>query len=232
MNTIDVIKKIAELNPDIIAFQIVKYDPQKDLAKEFASAWTPEDDCAYKKALSVREELGLPFWNALMISIINSGSIPANCLKGASLHHNIHECGWVKTDQLDEVVSLEYTEDRLAFNSTTSMRGGQKGHIPMLDFHVPASEDNLMLVEKVCSLLSYPGYVLNSGKSFHFIGERIISQKDLIAFLGKALLFTPIVDEIWIAHQLQDGACSLRFTVKHGVVPSVVAQIKGSGQNL
>lgn len=226
MNTIDVIKKIAEFNPGIIAFKIVKYDSQKDLAKEFASIWTLEDDCAYRKALSFRDEFGLPFWNALMVSIINSESVPANCLEGASLHHHVHEWGWVKTNQLDEVVSLGYTEERLAFNSKASMRGGQEGHIPMLDFHVPASEGNLMLVKKVCSLLSYPGYILNSGKSFHFIGKNIIPQKDLIAFLGKALLFTPIVDEIWIAHQLQDGACSLRFTVKHGVVPTVVAQIK------
>ncbi len=79
----------------------------------------------------------------------------------------------------------------------------------------------------VLKVLGLSGFVLLSAKSYHFYGGELMEEVDLCRFLGKAFLFTPIVDRAWIAHQLMASACAPRVSQRpqYGA-PKVVARVE------
>lgn len=227
MNTIDVIKRIKENNPEIKRFRFVTYEGQKDLASDYADSWTPSDDYIYNAALKLRAAYEIPFWNAIMISIINRENepLPYNCLTGSCRHHNIREFKVIADDSIDNIADLVSSGLRIGINSKVWVGVRKSLHIPMLDFHISETQKNTKTVEEVCKILGVNGYILNSGKSYHFIGKKLFDKDAMINFLGRALTFTPIVDMTWIAHQLQDQSCTLRIVKKHGILPYVISEV-------
>lgn len=223
MNTLDIIQTIASRNPDIASFRFVTYEAQKDLAQQFKDQWSDNDEVLYRRALDLRSRIKLPFWNSLMLSMIHSSSVSDSCLTGASLHNPITEICNLPPHKLHTIHSYSFPAGRKAVNSAVTLADGRRMHIPMLDFHIGVSPANTPIVTEICSLLCQEGFILNSGKSYHFIGTGLLTDEALDKFLGKALLFTPIVDEIWIAHQLQEHSCTLRFGEKYGMIPTVIA---------
>jgi hypothetical protein len=68
------------------------------------------------------------------------------------------------------------------------------------------------IVENILQLISpSDGWILNSGKSYHFIGGSLIDEKSMSRFLSTALLYVPFTDKNWIAHQIFEGASALRL---------------------
>lgn len=107
------------------------------------------------------------------------------------------------------------------------MADGSVCHIPMIDFHIPASETNLRVVCDVCEALGLNnGYLLESGVSYHFVGANPVSEEELMRILIDALLFCPIVDGAWICHQLKERSCSLRIDKKNGIETRVIKEVK------
>ena len=60
----------------------------------------------------------------------------------------------------------------------------------------------------------------------HFIGTKLIADSELTTFLGKLLMYNPIIDKSWIAHQLIEKYCALRISYKNGVIPKVIKSIR------
>jgi hypothetical protein len=67
-------------------------------------------------------------------------------------------------------------------------------------------------VKAVARSLGLHGYIAHSGKSYHFYGSDLMEGDHLMRMLAKALLFAPIVDRAWVAHQLVEKACGLRIS--------------------
>jgi hypothetical protein len=59
------------------------------------------------------------------------------------------------------------------------------------------------------------------------MGWDLLPDESLVRFLGKVLLFAPIVDRAWVAHQLIEGACALRISSRagYGGPPRLVAEL-------
>ena len=98
----------------------------------------------------------------------------------------------------------------------------------MIDFHCPAQADNDELVSSTIAALAIgPGYLVESGESYHFYGLGLLSDSDLPAFLGKILLLCPIVDRAWVAHQLMEGVCALRVSPRsqQEIGPTLLAKL-------
>ncbi len=125
------------------------------------------------------------------------------------------------------VTRQEWAEDRLrsllnnsaqrhgilVVSSDVKLLGRGRAHIPMVDFHCPATAENRELAIRACSLIDRAGgYLLESGHSYHFYGKSLLKPDEFPAFLGRMLLLSPIVDRAWIAHQLIEGACPLRIS--------------------
>jgi len=124
----------------------------------------------------------------------------------------------------------ENDDANLTVLSEVLCRDGLVRHLPMVDFHALKSPENRRIVEAVSERL-LPGRVIlmDSGESYHAYGTQLLSEESLRQFLGRALLFVPVIDRAYVAHQLIEGRCALRLTSGGGKsqVPEVVAVLRG-----
>jgi hypothetical protein len=226
----DVLARVVASNGAIRSLTLVRFPilpPGDERAPlEHASAK------AVAAAKELRGSIKLPFWDAAMLMSALAAS-PTSGLFQAALFHNVPGAPLVlDRDQVSPARlrhSYESATDAeiVAVLSRVGTQDGHDRHIPMLDFHVAENDSSQSSVIEVVRALHLRGYVLASGKSYHFIGSNLISPKELIALLGRALLFTPIVDRTWIAHQLVEGNCALRISTRkgYGGPPRVVAEV-------
>jgi hypothetical protein len=188
-------------------------------------------------AISLRSSSGLPFWDALMLLASEAESPPRTLFRSALRHNR------PKDNELRSIDVVRFSAESirtmaasldsgrlLALQSRVLLSDGTFRHIPMLDFHVKASDQSVGIVETILEVLGMSGFVLSSGKSYHFYGGELLEEFALPGFLGKALLFSPIVDRAWVAHQLMESACALRISprAEYGGAPRVVARVNRS----
>ena len=184
--------------------------------------------------LEIRRDLGLPFWDAVLLSCFGSGQVAFHILEKALFHNSPpRRLLWVsRNDWSAKHLALVLQEVEvgriLVVSSRARLSDGTYGHLPMIDFHCPISKANQEMSARVAQLL-HPsgGYLLNSGQSYHFYGKALIPEAEFLASLGRALLLSPIIDRAWVAHQLIEGACGLRISPKSGdgEVPRVVLEL-------
>src|SRR3954454_19687286 len=171
-----------------------------------------------EQALAIRSQFNLPFWDALLLYISNRPVKTKNLLKRVTLHNpqdsdaiSIHRTDCTES-RLREIIEALPSGRMLAISSKMLTKQGEALHLPMLDFHCQASRANDDLVKSVMSELEVNGYIAKSGRSYHFYGAKLMDERSLVTLLGKALLFCPILDRAWIAHQLIERACGLRIS--------------------
>lgn len=208
--------KIVERNSEITAIHV--FVPALSPPIQEDSRLTTSERRLIQAALGLRERTKLPFWDCLLQEISNSDADTPNLLSRA-MHHN---------SQLNTIERLERTQlsegklrsriaavsppQMLALSSRVDCIDGVERHIPLIDFHCGVSVGNDGLVRKVVKSLGLRGYLAHSGQSYHFLGGHIVDQPAMIGILAGALLFAPIVDRAWIAHQILEGACGLRIS--------------------
>jgi hypothetical protein len=170
------------------------------------------------RGLAFREKLGLPFWDSVLLCTANQGISSRALLKRVS-HHNAQDLDSLQIyrSECSEIRLREIIEDlpidrMLALSSRVLTKRGEVLHLPMLDFHCPVSPEHETLVKSVITELGLKGYVAKSGGSYHFYGRTLVPEQALIDILAKSLLFCPIIDRAWIAHQLIERACGLRIS--------------------
>lgn len=176
------------------------------------------EEALIEKGLALRENLSLPFWDSLLLYISTHPVRAPNILKRATLHNSQdYECFSIHRDDCTEARLRKNIEAVpvgriLAMSSKVSTKQGETLHLPMLDFHCQASAENDVLVKSVMMEIGLVGYIAKSGRSYHFYGRKLVDEQSLITILGKSLLFCPIIDRAWIAHQLLERACGLRIS--------------------
>lgn len=125
----------------------------------------------------------------------------------------------------------------LGLTSRVKMLDGEYRHIPQIDFECPISKKNLNLIKKQFSQIikTFPGYILESGKSYHYMGLRLLKEEEWKKFIGKCLLcnfceenrIECMVDGRWFGHSLLRGDTNLRiFATKSSPEPKVVTFLK------
>jgi hypothetical protein len=181
----------------------------------------------------IRQGYGFSFFDAVLISCFGAGVTAYPILENVCFHNTLPAKRFVPRDQwpsrcLDEIAKLP-AEGVLVVSSRVRLMNGEYHHIPMLDFHCPASMENQIVASRVASLIDGSGgYLLRSGRSYHYYGKALIAETKLPEFLGRSLLFGPILDRRWVAHQLMQGECGLRISAKiRGVdVPQLVEELQ------
>lgn len=227
MNTIDILKKILIKNSNILAYKFHTF-PSQSLLQEIVEL-DDKDKIIIKNALKIRKQYRLPFWDSVMLSYFGNENYSKKILHQV-LHHN-KRTDYKEINRIDFLSNNFHiaTKERLAINSMVLLPNNQIQHILMLDFHIPVSDCNFQIVKNVLSELNIDsGYILNSGESYHFIGDSCVNEGQLIDFLVNALAFAPIIDRAWIRHQLLERSCSLRIDQKHGQYPQVICYIQKS----
>ena len=114
----------------------------------------------------------------------------------------------------------------ISVTSQVIRTGLRQSHIPLLDFRERISDGGLALVsEKLTQIIrpelpqAFPGYILESGQSYHYIGLGALTPLQWMRFMGLALLceshekplrHSPI-DRLWLGHTLVRGFGVLRI---------------------
>lgn len=223
---------ITSSNPEIaeLEFATLDFAPLMDSRGPLNAI----DTIVVARALELRESLRLPFWDGVMLAGSHSDSTPTGTLKTAIFHQKLEsKVEWISANNLTisllQNMSQKAHSDKqmLAITSSVRMRDGSVKHLPLLDFHIGYSEHATSLITEIIPLLGVSGLLLKSGKSYHFYGETLLTYQELLGFLGKALLFAPIVDRAWIAHQLMEGRCALRISPReeYGGAPVFIRQV-------
>jgi hypothetical protein len=123
------------------------------------------------------------------------------------------------------------------FSKVRTGNGGM-AHIPMMDFRISNLSQPASFVERRLREegVDYPGWILDSGASYHYYGCRLISADEWIVFVGRCLLtgnrvkpreYKEVADSRHVGHSLKQGGNVLRITANSPFqrLPAVVARI-------
>lgn len=224
MESIEVVVHLGERFEDIDSFYF--FPLQKQWLIQNRIVLEEKEIIHIDKALNIREELKLPFWDSVMLATFNNPDFSEKILDAALCHRECTNLVEVKNDKSLYQHLVELKEEGFAWNSLVKLKNGDRKHFPMMDFHIPVSKENLNVVKVVLRKLGFREcMVLNSGESYHAISTNYTDEEEMMNILQKALFFSPIIDRLWIAHQMLNKSCSLRIGIKHGLVPEVVSVI-------
>ncbi|MEW6684482.1 MAG: hypothetical protein AB1451_16425 [Nitrospirota bacterium] len=169
-----------------------------------------------EQALLIRENTKLPFWEAVFSACIRKGQCTDALLKATFFHNGQGLAVVCGRDDLESGVLERLVEGdsaNVSLGSEILDRQNESRHLMFLDFHCEVSEGNTRIVHQVCQNLMPEGFlVLDSGDSYHASTIKLVTPKERISMLGKALLASPIVDTTYIGHQLQQESSSIRIS--------------------
>lgn len=141
MNTIDVIKELINNLQDIKYFTFSKY-PKQTLIQNTIEL-SEEDDKLISSALSIRKNIGLPFWDSLMVSCFDKENISINILSRALFHNsNIEKINTKEVVEIEDYIKMN-PQENISINSSVMMNCGTVKHLFLLDFHIFPSDNNL-----------------------------------------------------------------------------------------
>jgi len=184
-----------------------------------------------KIALKIREDVRIPFWESLFIACLKEKKYTNNLFDVALFHHGIGSIykmsrKSIKKGKLIKFVKEKSESSSLGFVSEVELKSGDYKHFVFLDFHCEVSLYNNKLVSKICNRLFPKGYILlDSGDSYHAWSACLVTNSERIKILGRTLLYMPIVDGIYIAHQIMQDMSSIRISIggQRRCVPKVIA---------
>ncbi|MFG1837937.1 hypothetical protein ACGFH8_05785 [Micromonospora sp. NPDC049175] len=197
----------------------------------------PELKAVIEAALRLRSEHGVPFWDAMMLnSLSQPEDIRSVLLDASGLHQPMstavvqHRLSIADLSPLAlrSLLAKAQEGNISVVSSRLLMPDGTESHLPLLDFRLPVSASSSVIIEDIVRRLGFSGLVLESGNSYHFYGRSLLSASEMREFLGRAILYAPIVDYRWIAHQLVEGACALRISKGKAFAysPRIVLEIR------
>ncbi len=178
------------------------------------------------------ENSELCFWDIVFSTCLERKIITGQLLDQALYHKNVNKSPIeltreeVESGGLYDFVMRNSKDHIVAISSEVMTDIGLK-YLPMIDFHCSVNDFNLSVAKSICErLFESESYVLESGRSYHGCGVKLVSYKQWLKTMAKGLLFGGIVDRAYIAHQLIEGKGCLR--VSHGMndkLPFVVDRV-------
>jgi len=178
-----------------------------------------------EEALDLRSKYNLPFWDCFNLCLFNKKIKNFSFLRQLKFHNEKADEILIEKEEVNSFLSDIDLEDYLTFNSKVILKNDQIKHFPLLDFHIPISIENEKISVQIIKELGLKGYLLESGKSYHFYGNELITEDELINILSYSLLFAPIIDRAWLSHQLIERSCCLRISKKYSKIPKFICEI-------
>jgi hypothetical protein len=213
----DAVEVLVARDLNISAVVLLRY--QQPPLLQSRMALQSDHTAVLDRALQSRRALHLPFWDAVMTDLSACAVDPGPFFEAALYHQEQHGNEVVLTRQevLDGKIRALVSENRdpmvLAVSSEVRLAGGTIGHLPLIDFHCPVGARGMSLACSISARLLGTGFVVLQGhSSFHLWGLTPLTPDALVAFLGRALLFAPLVDRAYVAHQLMERRCALRIS--------------------
>lgn len=126
-------------------------------------------------------------------------------------------------------------DEELALSSRVR-RGAKELHLPMVDFLRPMSAiEASVWTQRLATKQRCGFYLVNSGRSFHGYGLRLLPRSEWYDYLSDLLLLerqppplqSNLIDHRWVGHSLRQRFSALRLTDNTGRLlrPTVVGQV-------
>jgi hypothetical protein len=174
------------------------------------------------QARKTYKESRVTFWDELMRLAESEPSVVRREVFAQALYHRDETEGqvdtWSATRQFLQDLTqgtYEALPDRqiVALTSRVRIRQSDKElHIPMIDFRLDSGPSHDEFARELVDTLAMPGYLVDSGNSYHFYGRKPIGCAEFRRFLGRAQLMSHYADQRWIGHQLISGKAALRIS--------------------
>ena len=226
----EVVSQLVSSNPRIRAIRVFETVAPPTVQERFPL--TSQEEALIKSGLRLRNEMDLPFWDSVfLVALQENREIGEQLWAAASFHQHNDSMQRIGRPEVN-ATSLRYMAESvppnhiLAISSEVEVaREDEARHIPLLDFSAIPTRHSLSLVKRVIGDRGMSGFLLESGRSFHFYGRNLLTDAGLVRFLGESLLYGPVLDRRWVAHQLIEGFCALRISSSGASPPPyVVAQ--------
>jgi hypothetical protein len=224
MNSIDALLVIVAQNPQIQALRCFRYSIAPKVQARLRDP-TAGEKRLIELAQHRKRNQKIRFWDALLLEM-QECSLPMERLVREALYHQVND-DYIPIDpgHIRQVFD-RFDNEMVALNSRVELRDNKFAHIPLLDFKSPFHEATSALVATCIEALDLKGFLICSGKSYHFIGKKLLEEEELIDILAKFILMHPIADHVWAAHQLLERSASLRITsVADRIEPFVIREI-------
>jgi hypothetical protein len=123
----------------------------------------------------------------------------------------------VAIDDQKEILRLldAATRRRLALSVTSrvwDMRRKFTGQLALMNLHPEGYLDESELAKAVFRVSGgIPGYLLRSGRFYHFYGARLLDQDEWLDFAGRFLMPCTLVSPRYIGHSIDRRYCTLRL---------------------
>lgn len=216
-------------NSDIAEVRVQTYRPAPKLSERLKGTLSESDTALLDRADEIRRDTGVPFWDVLLGLAMTENKLNERMAKCALLHDPEQKAETFTFSAaeftqaaLEGLNSSTEAEDGLVICSRVKLRNGQFSHIPMIDFRCRTSEANAKAIKMLLTKINErTGILVESGKSYHLYGTRLLSQDEWVRFMAICLLFSPVTDPRYIAHRLADGECRLKIASHDGYLPVV-----------
>jgi hypothetical protein len=212
----DAILRIVDQNANVSAIHV--FEPTMSPPIQDDASLSFDEQKIVQAALELRSLTDLPFWDSVLLKIASSNT-DAPALIAKAQRHNPQcktleriERAALSGENLARRMAAVAPGQVLALSSKVACHDASERHIPLIDFHCKTSPANDGRVRTIAEALGLKGYIAHSGQSYHFLGSSLLESSELILLLGRALLFAPIIDRAWIAHQILEGAAGLRIS--------------------
>lgn len=235
MEAVAAYTEIVRLHPRIQSLRIASYRNPPRLQQRLKVGTSEQE--LIRTALEIKNNVGVPFWEALCVACLRCSEVSESVLDAILLHLGAgEEKELTRADVLSGGLSREAKWSRrhggVGLLSAVDLDCGERLHLSFLDFHCEVSEANARLASRISERLFPEGYlILDSGDSFHAAGIELMTAEERVHRLGRALLFSPIVDANYIAHQLMQESSSIRISLggRRQYPPTVVAAYLDGG---
>lgn len=227
------IPNIFKLFPEILRFSILQFKVPP-LIQERATLSQGEARLI-KSAVKTRAGQGYCFSEILLSLALQKKIVPKGIVSALGYHQGHAKSRvWVDRKNIEQL-KLENKINGSgyypwAISSRVKTKAGDWMHIPLMDFHIEKSPYALNVVVAVGTEIFEDSFlILESDRSYHGVGLKLLPEIEFSRFLSKAILFSPVVDYSYVAHQLLEGEAALRVTKKtwNGIPPKVICLSRG-----
>lgn len=212
--------KVVKNNPEIKVIRVFEFSSNNKLQDREQKVSSNNIDLI-NKTLTKKTTTGSSFWESLFSLTENGDKIDKNLLKNALFHNKNEKFTYYTRSDFLDFISRDIEGD-IAINSKVILEDGSEKHIPMLDFKIKSNYENLKVVKDVLEVLELKGFILDSGKSYHFVGYDLKTETELLDLLAYFILLQPISDKAWATHQILERSASLRLSKKYGQYPVLI----------
>jgi hypothetical protein len=184
---------------------------------------TADEERILSKALKLRADSKMPFWDAVLIACHDEEKVPAGLLDAALFHRGAADLAkgqsitreQVLAGAVKQICQTAGDSKWVGMTSEVVLDDGTTAHLPLLVFRCPISPHNRRLVAEVAKrLLPGGAVILETGASYQAYGRNTIPASAFAPLLGKALLLSHIVKHRYIAHGLIDGKCIVGLSAR------------------